>query len=265
MIKLIITDMDGTLLDNSSNINNEFWELYKEIKKRNIIFSVASGRQYFSIKDKFESIKDEIIFIAENGAYVIFNDNEILSNTLNKNEVDLLLDIIKQIPDVKLVVYGKKTAYTNVKEESFFEESKDFLKKYEIVDNFDDIHDKIFKFALYHQIDAEKNIYPYLKNIEAQFKILIAQKKWIDIMRMDTDKGYALQKIQQKFNISKNETMAFGDYLNDYIMLQNAEYSFAMANAHEKLKRIAKYIADSNDNNGFVKAVREYLINNKNK
>ena len=92
-----------------------------------------------------------------------------------------------------------------------------------------------------------------------KYKIVLGDKTWLDIMKFDVDKGKALKKIQKELNISFEETMAFGDYLNDYGMLKNAKYSIAMGNAHPELKKIAYYITDTNDNKGFIKAVKKFL------
>lgn len=65
MVKLIITDMDGTLLDDNNNINEEFWNIEKELNKKGIIFAAASGRQYYNLLHRFSPIKDDMLFIAE--------------------------------------------------------------------------------------------------------------------------------------------------------------------------------------------------------
>ena len=72
----------------------------------------------------------------------------------------------------------------------------------------------------------------------------------MDISHMNANKGYALRHIQEKFGISRQETMVFGDYNNDLEMLAMADFSFAMANAHPNVFEAANYRADSNDNNG---------------
>ena len=67
MIKLIATDLDGTLLDEKSEINPEFYKVFKKLRERGIMFSAASGRQYQNLIKKFEDIKDDMMFISENG------------------------------------------------------------------------------------------------------------------------------------------------------------------------------------------------------
>ena len=84
-VKMVVTDMDGTLLNSNHEVSNRFFELFEELKKRNILFVAASGRQYNSILDKLHSIKDDIIIVAENGGYIVRQDEELLSTLLPKN------------------------------------------------------------------------------------------------------------------------------------------------------------------------------------
>ncbi|MGL5963169.1 MAG: HAD hydrolase family protein, partial [Fusobacteriaceae bacterium] len=71
MIKLVVTDMDGTFLNDKKEFSEEFWDIYSEMERREIKFVVASGRQYQNLRKNFERIKEKIIFIAENGSYVV--------------------------------------------------------------------------------------------------------------------------------------------------------------------------------------------------
>lgn len=68
-IKMVVSDMDGTLLNSNHQVSEQFFELFKELQSRDITFVAASGRQYNSIIDKLAPIKDEIIVIAENGGF----------------------------------------------------------------------------------------------------------------------------------------------------------------------------------------------------
>ena len=69
-VKLVAVDMDGTLLNSKHEVSNRFFNIYNELKKKKIHFVVASGRQYQSIIDKLDIIKNEITIIAENGGVI---------------------------------------------------------------------------------------------------------------------------------------------------------------------------------------------------
>lgn len=81
----------------------------------------------------------------------------------------------------------------------------------------------------------------------------------MDISHPNANKGFALKIVQESLGISKEETMAFGDFNNDLEMLSEASFSFAMKNAHPNVKKVAKFETGSNDDEG-VESVLEKLI-----
>ena len=265
MIKLIVTDMDGTLLNNKSEINEEFWEIQKKLAENGVIFAVASGRPYYNLVEKFKSIKNDMLFISENGACVMYRDEEIYSNTLDRKEVFSFLEVCKNIKGAIPVVCGKKSAY--VEKSKFFDEKYNFqdeINKYynnlEILDNFDSIDDEIFKVAICDFLGSEQNSHNYFRNIEDKFQVVISGNVWLDLGKLDTSKGTAVEMTQKNLKISYDETMIFGDYLNDYSMMTSGKYSFAMKNAHPQLKEISNFVTKKGNNeNGVLETIKEYF------
>ena len=81
----------------------------------------------------------------------------------------------------------------------------------------------------------------------------------MDAMAPGVCKGHAIKVLQDNLEIKPQETMAFGDQLNDIEMLERSYYSFAVANAREEVKKAARFQADSNVNNGVLKILRQLL------
>ena len=269
MEKLIITDMDGTLLNSKNEINNEFWEIQEKLAKDGVIFSVASGRPYYNLVEKFKTLIDSMLFICENGAYVVFQGKEIYSNVIKREDIFFLLNICKNIEGIVPILCGKDSAY--VERKSYFDEKYDFkpeINKYynklQIVENFDEVEDEFLKIAICDSLIAEKNSYNYFKNYEDRFQVVLSGKVWMDLGKIDTSKGLAIRMTQKNLGISYDETMAFGDYLNDYSMMKEAKYSYAMKNAHPQLKEVPNFITENdNDNNGVVETIKQYFPNLK--
>ena len=69
-IRLVVTDIDGTLLDSRHKLSNDFYPTFSQLKSKGILFSAASGRQQFNLQKRFEPIVEDVIFISENGSYV---------------------------------------------------------------------------------------------------------------------------------------------------------------------------------------------------
>lgn len=259
-VKLIVTDMDGTLLNSEHNVSNLFFEQFEILKAKNIKFVAASGRQYHSILQKLESIKEHITIVAENGAYVIANDQELFVNALDKKDVLELIHISQQIPDTHIVLCGKKRAYFLKESVEFKNTVTEYYSEYELVESFEELpNDDFLKIALCHYDGSEANIYPHLKHIEGDWQIKVSGELWVDIALQANHKGNALTRIQEQYGITDEETMAFGDYQNDVEMLKKAKFSFAMENAHQDVKKVANYGTLSNDNLG-VESVLDKLI-----
>lgn len=259
MIKLIVTDMDGTLLDRNHNINPEFWEIYKKIKEKGIYFCVASGRQYFNLIEHFERIKNDIFFIAENGGYIAKGHEEIFSKELPSFYPKKFIDIARKLKRASVVLCGKNTAFIENKSPEFIEEVSKYYKKLIIVDDLKKVEDDILKVAVYDFECAQTNSYPHYKEFEKDLKVIVSTEHWLDIMHNEVNKGMAVREIKKRLNITKEETLIFGDYMNDYEMMAEAKYSYAMENGHPDLIEAANYIAPSNNDNGVVKIIKEYL------
>ena len=260
-VKMVVTDMDGTLLNSKHEVSDRFFELFEELKSRNIIFVAASGRQYNSILDKLQSIKEDIVFVAENGGYVLHKDKELLATTLPKNKRRIVLDVLGQVKNIHPVLCGKQKAYLTGDSNAFSDLLKQYYSSFEIVDDLTAVDTEILKIAVYHFESSEQFIYPAVKHLEGDLKVKVSGANWVDISSPNANKGYALDLIQKKYNITPEETMVFGDYNNDLEMLALAEYSFAMENAHPNVKKVANYLTASNDNLG-VERVLEKLLKN---
>src|ERR1700685_2989250 len=114
-IRLVVSDLDGTLLDAQGRIPSAFWPVLSEMNRQGVIFVPASGRQYATIWRMFAAVAEGVAVIAENGAYVVRDGAEISSNTSDRGVVDRLVRSVRELAiagsDVGLVVSGKRSAY----------------------------------------------------------------------------------------------------------------------------------------------------------
>lgn len=251
--------MDGTLLNSNHQVSNRFFELFHGLKEKGILFVAASGRQYHSIIDKLDPIKNDILVIAENGALVKEKEKELLITPLQNDLKESLLLKINEINGAHAMLCGKYKAYFDGRSAPFLGQLKEYYARYEILDDFNAIDDEIIKIAVYHNISAEDHIYPAMKDLEDKIKVKVSGLHWVDLNHTNAHKGFALEKLMQRFNLSKEEVLVFGDYNNDLEMLQLSDYSFAMANAHPNVKKTAKFETLSNDEFG-VESVLEKLL-----
>lgn len=259
-VKLVVTDMDGTLLNDQGKVSKEFYSAFKKLKSHNIHFAAASGRQYYSIANKLSPIVDDITIIAENGGIARRGQKELLVTQMDKERVFELITLLRTVKDSYIVLCGKKSSYIETTNETFINLFNEYYARYQQVDDLTAVEDDEFvKIAVYHFESSEEFIYPSVKHLEDELQVKVSGPNWVDISHPDAHKGHALQLLQEKLGYTPEQTMVFGDYNNDLEMLGLATYSYAMENAHPDVKKVANYSTKSNENNG-VEYVLEQLI-----
>jgi Cof subfamily protein (haloacid dehalogenase superfamily) len=259
-IRLVVSDMDGTLLNSRHELDPEFYVLFRELRQRGIHFAAASGRQYHNIRNVFSSIQRDMYFIAENGGYVMHRDEELFVQEMDSELTYSLIRDAKKIEETFTILCGKKKAYIEDTTEFFVEHLARYYDEYEVVDDLLKVkNDQFLKIAICDMSGAEGNTYQLFKGKADQLQIKISGNIWLDISHKRANKGEALKKVQEVLGIDPSETIVFGDYLNDLEMMQQADFSFAMENAHPQVKRVARFIAPSNDERGVLQILRQVL------
>lgn len=260
MIKLIASDMDGTLLDSNGMLNESFYPTFSKLRKKGITFVAASGRQYHNLVKTFENVKDDIIFAAENGTYIVQNGKELYSNCISSDIIPELCLLAKKLTNCYILLCGKKASYLQCKNEFVIDEVKKYFENVEIVSDFTNINDEFLKFTLCDFNGANDNSYTiFNEKYKDKLKVVTSGDIWLDIMNKDANKGVAIKFLQSMLNISPDETMAFGDYYNDLEMLRSCKYSYAMENAVEAVKKASNFLTTTNDNNGVVLAINKQI------
>jgi len=259
-IKMVVTDMDGTLLNSKHEVSPLFFQLFEKLKQKNIHFVAASGRQYHSIIEKLDFIKNDILVIAENGAIAKERDKVILKTPLPRTTILKLLKIVTKIDSIYPILCGNKKAYINANSGDFVEKFREYYTAYGLLENMEDFDDEIFKIAIYHYVSSEAHIYPHVKHLEDELQVKVSGQNWVDLSHENANKGFALKKLQEIYNVSPSETMVFGDYNNDLEMLALADYSFAMDNAHPNVKAVSNYSTTSNDDFGVERVLERLLL-----
>lgn len=258
-IRLIATDMDGTLLDDPREVPQDFMEWVAQHPELCIV--IASGRQYYNMRKLFGKMENSLVFIAENGGIVFEHGEVVYIDEMSKEDVMDCLSRLGNRDKQAVILCGAKSAYMRHHSQETERNAKNYYENLTFVDELADCiqQDQIVKIAVfYERHNAEEN-YARLSGWNDRLQASLSGESWIDLANVTANKGNALAMLQDKYQISREESMAFGDYLNDYGLLQRCEMSFAMENAHPDLKKIAKYIAPSNREGGVQKVLRAVL------
>lgn len=262
MIKLVVTDMDGSLLSDAKQLPPDFFEVFAELKRRNIFFAVASGRQYYTLVQDFYDIRESVYFMAENGTYVVFRDEVLHVDAIAHENVVELVEQARQIQDAYLILCCKNGAYAESNDIRFLNEARKYYRKLEVVPDATLVKDEVLKVTLCDFRNAEFNSLKYFGKYTDRFKVAVGAERYLDIINPTANKGNALRELQQKLGVTADETLVFGDYLNDLEMMQAAIYSYAMKNAHPEIIQVSNFITEfDNNENGVTQTIRAICLN----
>ena len=261
MIKLIASDIDGTLVSDGDNrLNPEIFETVLKLKEKGIQFAAASGRQWVSIERLFEPVKERVFYLSDNGAYVGCHGRNLFLNTIDRGLVMEMVEDIKKEPGLEVMLSGPDVVYMDTKDQEFVDwiiEGYKFQVK--MVEDVRKVDDRFIKVSAYKKHGVQEATEEIRKKYEARLKVTISGDMWMDCMAMGVCKGQAIEVLQKGLEIKPEETMAFGDQLNDMEMLERAYYSFAVGNARPEIKAAARFQADTNRNDGVLKILKMLL------
>jgi len=280
MIKLIASDMDGTLLNSNHKISKENLEAIKKAESMGVKFTIATGRRFEDVKPLIDENNLKCQSIVLNGGEYIDEEGKVLEGIyIDRKEASQIIDmIIKE--NIVAEIYTNQGLYSvNTKEEALtevayrikafdpktsFEEAIKYaethphfldLKYIKDIDEFLNSDIKIGKFvAFYNDEETTIKVKRKLESIE-RLAIASTFTKNIEINNKEAQKGLILAKVAEKMGIRRDEVMVIGDSFNDYSMFTEFPISFAMKNAVPQIKEAAKYITDTNDNAGVAKAI----------
>lgn len=240
MIRLVASDIDGTLLQNgATKIPQEIFSHIHRLEQKGIIFCPASGRQYTSLRRLFAPVADKIPFLCENGAvvYGAGSPGPILSKTVMDRRLseELCRDILA-LPEVEVLISGADTSYLCPKGPGMEEHIRWFVgNRTATVPAPADVSEDIIKVSAYcpgGTLDTTQAA--LLPKWGQHFRAAIAGETWLDFTL--ADKGTGLNQLCRALDISLEHVMAFGDNYNDLPMLELAGHPYLMENAATELK-----------------------------
>lgn len=255
-IKLVAVDMDGTFArsDYTYDIPRFKAALYR-MEKAGCQFVVASGNQYYQLRALFPEDQNKISFIAENGALVKDKQELVFSADVSREAIMRTLKVVKKHPEVKNVMCGLHSAYCErgTVSEEFFELTNIYYHKLMWVDDFSQVEDQILKFA--PTVPVEKTEYYcelFRKELDGLLVPTGSGHGSVDLIVPGCHKASGLERLVQRWGITPEQCVAFGDGGNDIEMLQYCGRSYAMDNAPDEVKKVADYICPSNNEDGVL-------------
>ncbi len=251
MIKLIASDLDGTMLrDGTQILDPEYFDIIHQLAKKGICFVSASGHQYNNQRHLFAPVRDEISFISENGAHCIHQGNVYLRHYFNQK---LALRIIKESRAYKdCGIAAACEGFTCVEERNpkYTRIMDDALKtSLRVVHDLTLETDPLFKIAIWSESDNARRCEEFQKifqkECDSELRIMTSGDHWIDFNTAGVNKGTALKQLTDMLHIDPRECVAFGDQYNDMEMLQFAGTSYVVSTCAPGMETYATHVTDS--------------------
>ena len=269
-IKIVATDMDGTLLDPRGQLDLPRLEkILDKLDQRGIRFVIATGNEIHRMRQLLGHLAERVVLVVANGARIFENNELIQAQTWDDAMVDKALGHFKgrECQD-QFVVTAMNGGF--VKEGTVFTELDKFMtpemieklyQRMNFVDEFDpNLFGGVLKMSM---VVGEERLDSVLQEINDLFdghvRAVSSGYGCIDILQDGIHKAWGLVELLKRWNLKPEQIMAFGDSENDIEMLELAGISYAMENAEEAVKRVATKVAPANSQAGVYKVLENWL------
>lgn len=262
MIKLIITDMDGTFLNRQGDYNRElFRTVVDTMREHQVHFAPCTGKQVGRVEEllgehsqNFWILGDSATRIKHQGQYIY---QSLLPNALGQDIIQTLENL-----DGSHIVIACTPEYAAIRRDIPHALQALIRRSYadvKLVDQFQDLASDFVKITVYDEHGQCPGIRPHLSSFDDRAYIVVSEAAWIDIANVGVHKGTTVERLQKIVGVTKAETMVFGDGYNDIELMACADFSFAMRNAFDETKAVANYITRSNDEDGVLHTILQML------
>lgn len=273
MYKMLVLDMDGTLLTNDKKISPGNREALKLAVEKGVKVVISTGRIFASARVFGEMIGVKAPIIASNGAYIREKDRDevIYSKVLGEDNIRGILNICKKHGMYCHLftcdsIYSEKLIYTSLNYYKWNEGLPEDRKvKIHIIDKhgWDDVINEnkpsILK-ALFTQEDEDilRDVRQEMGGLDVE--VTSANPHTLEIMHRGVTKGRAVEVLAEYYNIDRSDVICIGDSENDISMIEYAGLGIAMENGSDQAKKAASFVTLSNEEDGVAYAVEKFIL-----
>ena len=243
MIKLVASDLDGTLLlHKAQSLPEEIFSLIRQLEELGIMFVAASGRQYPNLKRLFGDVADDMMYICENGSVIIYKDKLVDKTPMDTGLGREIIRAITGVGQCEVLVSGERTSYLKPKSEAYLVRMRDIVRNYIcLVDDLEHIREDYVKISVYDPDGIQNSQDFFLNEFAGRAQACVSGRQWLDYTAQGVNKGSAIKTIQHLMHFDAEECVAFGDNFNDIEMFQAVGHPVVMKQAVEKVKEYAQY------------------------
>lgn len=260
MIRLIASDMDGTLLDENSHVPPETFDLIKALRKEGVRFAASSGRRYDRLCQFFEPVIDQMDFVAANGAQVYVDGELVDREVFSHLGIRRLAKCVGRFASLHMVLYDDERSFLLDDEDKFVREIDKDLPKAERIWYLPGPETNIIKASIFcdsgHVMDYA---YALSRELGDEFVFAPSGHYWIDALQRGVSKASGIEQVMASHGIARDEVMAFGDSMNDYEIIRFVGTGCAMENARPALKAVANRVIGCNGDHAVQQEMRAIL------
>ncbi|WP_291289029.1 HAD family hydrolase [Enorma sp.] len=259
-IKLVASDMDGTLLDENGEVPPETFDLILALREKGIHFAASSGRRYDRLCMFFEPVKDKMDFVAANGAQVYAAGELIDREVYSHQSIKRLAKTVGKFEHLHLALFDRTKSFLLDDERAFVRECDKDLPNIERIWYLPTPDVNIIKASIYcddgHVMDYA---YALSRELGDDFVFAPSGSAWVDPIQRGVSKATGIQQVMDRYGIRREEVMAFGDSMNDYEIIRFAGTGCAMANARPALRAVADRVVGCNKDHAVQAELRKLL------
>lgn len=247
MVKLIASDMDGTLLDGEGEVPPDTFGIIRNLTDLGVRFVASSGRRFDTLSEQFAPVAPLMDFVASNGAQVVVNGTLVDREVFSHAAVCRLHRITDLFDNLHLALFDQTRSFL-LDDESVFEREIDKnLPNPVRVFAVPSPETSIIKASVYVSDAAVMDMsYALTRELGEDFVFAPSGRKWIDVMQRGVSKATGIRQVMEAHGVEAAEVMAFGDSMNDYEILRMVGFPVAMENGRSAIKQIASKVIGPN-------------------
>lgn len=259
-VKIIASDMDGTLLDENGQVPPETFDLILALRERGVRFVASSGRRYDRLCDFFSPVKDRMDFVASNGAQVFADGVQIDREVYSHLAIRRLAKTVAMFPNMHLALFDRTKSYLLDDEDKFVREVDKDLPNVERIYELPSPQVSIIKASIFcDDGNVMDNAYVLQRELGGLFTFAPSGSSYIDAMQPGISKASGIAQVMEYHGIDASEVMAFGDAMNDYEIIRFVGTGCAMANGRPALRAVADRVIGSNVEHAVQSEMRRVL------
>lgn len=260
LIRLIASDMDGTLLDEHSEVPPETYDLILALREKGVHFAASSGRRFDRLCQFFAPVRDKMDFVAANGAQVYVDGELVDREVFSHLGIRRLAKTVGKFESLHMALFDDEKSFLLDDEDKFVREIDKDLPNAERIWYLPGPDVSILKISIYCE-DGHVMDYAYALSRELGDEFLFAPSgtHWIDALQRGVNKATGIEQVMAHHGITRDEVMAFGDSMNDYEIIRFVGTGCAMANGRPALKAVANRVIGYNYDHAVQGEMRKLL------